>query len=1637
MRRCLFGPAPETFSARDLGAPGENLVFDFAGRHSLTLSADTSWDEVLGQLPPGWRPDLLALSLSYTSIPIGLWRAPVPIIGLAADWNLLWSYYRHVLPRCDLVLTDQPGVEFLQRAGIAHVRPAALFGLEQSFLGDIPSTPSERDIDLLFVGNCSSSVQRERLPWLGRLARLSARWNVVIRTAVYGAEYRQLLARAKIVFNRSIRGECNRRVFEAAAAGALLLQERENGDVPHYLTPGVQYAPYGADDLESVIEHYLTHDDERRAIAQAGQAVSDRFTFVACWDKAVTSIESPLEELRERAARRNAKPVVADVTAGVWSAVCGGRGSELVAALKEGASSAKASNAAGLFARTPAEAADYLLDALGHEPRHAVAGLSRTEALIQAGRNKEAVVQAQLTLALLEQHDGVAEEAYDAPRYPADFDLFRVEWERAGWINAGAPAAEREAKRNLLRCWLHSMLADLTADLNHFAAAAQARPDLAALQGALGCALARAHRLADALSPLRSAVCGNPFDRQAARALQLLFKVSGDTIGHAEFVAEQRALHKAAPQLVPAESWFVETSQSGQERSSIIVLACNQVEFTRLCLESVLKHTRGEFELILVDNGSTDETPALFQEISTRAGPARVVVIRNPENKGFAAGVNQGLAQAHREFLVLLNNDTVVTPGWLDGLVAWAVSNPLVGLVGPMTNYTAPPQLVEAGYADLSGLDAFARQRREQFAGQALDVPRLTGFCLLIRRTVLDALGGRLDERYGLGFFEDDDLCHYARAVGFKLLAAQDVYIHHFGSKTFAGLGIDTERQLRENFGRFRDKWGHEAAAFYRFPDDKPALSNVTPRATRPKVSLCMIVRNEENNLADCLGPIRDVVGEVIVVDTGSTDRTVLLARSLGAQVIESQWQDSFSIARNQSIDHARGEWIFWMDADDRTDPDNLARLTKLFDHLDESKRAFIMKCLCVAPVPGETATIVDHVRLFRRDAKHRWTYRVHEQIFPGLRATRTEVVWSDVTILHTGYTDEALRKRKLERDLRLLRLDEKDHPDDPFIFFNLGSVLRELRQSADALPYLKRSLKSSHPEDSIVRKLYSMIAQCERELESVDKALATCAEGRAIYPHDAELLYVESLLFSDKGDKRAAEDRLKKLISGRESEHLSSAAVGLRGHKARHNLAMIYLEDKRYSEAESQWRAALLDEPAFYPAHVGLGEALLQRRAWARLEEQATVLRQLGMRGQEEAEALLGRAMMERQEFQSAQAHFRKVLERFPFSLNLRILHSHSILKEGKDDRAAEQALRNILALAPNDAEAKNNLAVIQRRNGMQVTGRPNRGPRIFVLCPDNNSPSGGVRRLYRHVDVLRKHDHDAFVLHEQPGFRCTWFANDSPVVAQSQAAITPSDYLVVPEIYVAAIPELAPGVPKVIFNQNAYFTFRGWPVDSLNGPSPYRHPDVIAVFAVSDDNREYLQFAFPGLEVRRLHYGIDPIFAPKWPKRQLVAYMPRKNSEDAIQVLNILRSRGALTGWELRSIDCVHERQVAEQLSEAAVFLSFGNPEGCPLPPLEAMASGCVVIGYHGRGGREYFDTSFSRPVEAGDIVEFGRLTEEVLLRALREPDWLADCGRRAAAQVCEHFAPEREELDIVDAWKAITSTISPLSQSNRQSG
>jgi O-antigen biosynthesis protein len=125
-----------------------------------------------------------------------------------------------------------------------------------------------------------------------------------------------------------------------------------------------------------------------------------------------------------------------------------------------------------------------------------------------------------------------------------------------------------------------------------------------------------------------------------------------------------------------------------------------------------------------------------------------------------------------------------------------------------MSNYAAPPQLVEhVPYRDLNEMHAFAHRWRDEHRGKWFTVPKLSGFCLLVKRVVYEAIGG-LDERFGLGFFDDDDLAERARRAGFRLAVAHDLFVHHFGSRTIAGNGIDAEALLDENARRFAGKWG-------------------------------------------------------------------------------------------------------------------------------------------------------------------------------------------------------------------------------------------------------------------------------------------------------------------------------------------------------------------------------------------------------------------------------------------------------------------------------------------------------------------------------------------------------------------------------------------------------------------------------------------------------------------------------------------------------------------------------------------------------------------------------------------------------------------------------------------------------------
>src|SRR5579871_675245 len=189
------------------------------------------------------------------------------------------------------------------------------------------------------------------------------------------------------------------------------------------------------------------------------------------------------------------------------------------------------------------------------------------------------------------------------------------------------------------------------------------------------------------------------------------------------------------------------------------------------------------------------------------------------------------------------------------------------------------------------------------------------------------------------------------------------------------------------------------------------------------RVSLCLIVKDGAATLADCLRSTAGLVHDTVVVDTGSADATKQVAASLGARVFDFAWCDSFAAARNASIRHAQGDWIFWLDADEYLDDDNRARLRDLIGQLDDQPAGYIMRQRSAVGEADGPPTLVEQCRLFPNHPRARWSYRVHEQILPALSALRLPQRFTDVCIDHSGYTDPQRLQEKLQRNLRLLLL--------------------------------------------------------------------------------------------------------------------------------------------------------------------------------------------------------------------------------------------------------------------------------------------------------------------------------------------------------------------------------------------------------------------------------------------------------------------------------------------------------------------------------------------------------------------------------------------------------------------------------------
>jgi Glycosyltransferase like family 2 len=235
--------------------------------------------------------------------------------------------------------------------------------------------------------------------------------------------------------------------------------------------------------------------------------------------------------------------------------------------------------------------------------------------------------------------------------------------------------------------------------------------------------------------------------------------------------------------------------------SSILVACCGQLEYTRLCVPSLLKYTPPPYELHFLDGGSLDGTADYLAGVGA-AAPVPVEITRVGSRTSREDGRKDEAVPIRGQNVVLINNDTIVTDGWFTHLVNMANSDSRIGMVAPVSNYAPPPQWIERVpyrlaspelsyvgqvpadtlWAQLAGMLDFARQWREQNKGKWVEADRLGGGCVVLKRPVLQAIG-QFPTRTPLGTFDSEGLSHRVRQAGFRLIVCGDVFVHNFGTR--------------------------------------------------------------------------------------------------------------------------------------------------------------------------------------------------------------------------------------------------------------------------------------------------------------------------------------------------------------------------------------------------------------------------------------------------------------------------------------------------------------------------------------------------------------------------------------------------------------------------------------------------------------------------------------------------------------------------------------------------------------------------------------------------------------------------------------------------------------------------------------
>jgi tetratricopeptide (TPR) repeat protein len=442
-------------------------------------------------------------------------------------------------------------------------------------------------------------------------------------------------------------------------------------------------------------------------------------------------------------------------------------------------------------------------------------------------------------------------------------------------------------------------------------------------------------------------------------------------------------------------------------------------------------------------------------------------------------------------------------------------------------------------------------------------------------------------------------------------------------------------------------------------PQSTDSAQNQEPEsAPRPRLSLCMIVKNEERFLRNCLESARGLVDEIIMVDTGSTDGTLEIAREYDAKIVPHPWHDDFSEARNVSLEHAAGEWVLWLDADEEIAPGTQEAFRNAMDTAPANVGAYLVEfhnwLQSTTRKEGSEMAIHHACRLFRRVPGVRFEGRIHEQNLRSLQSlgykqTRVEGLIID----HFGYAGEIMTLRnKHERFIRMLIREVEECPDEAyrnFHLFNLGNAYFTQGDMENAAHYLGLAAEEPDTAEEYTVTLFTELATSLHRLGRAQEGVQVCEQADALGLEHSGIEFARGYCLLHRERYEEAEMAFRTALtygSKLDSAYGRTGDAGISGYKALYGLSLALVGQDRHEEALPYCEQALEQQTTFVEARYLLGIILMQlEQTSAACREFETILTQDP--NHEDAASNLGTLHFNNEDYAAALPHLRWLAQR------------------------------------------------------------------------------------------------------------------------------------------------------------------------------------------------------------------------------------------------------------------------------------------------------------------------------------------------------------------------------------------------------